>query len=119
MYIQELQWMLKLSFKFTGRSIYIFYFKVGIAIHEMLHALGQWHEQSRTDRDNHLNMRWDILGMSKQGGANYGKFDTRDYYPYDYESIMQYSAGVHIYLSLCLIFLIFILIVSYFIKYIE
>lgn len=96
--------MLKLSFKFTGRSIYIFYFKVGIAIHEMLHALGQWHEQSRTDRDNHLNMRWDILGMSRQGGANYGKFDTRDYYPYDYESIMHYSAGVYIYLSLCLIF---------------
>ena len=60
----------------------------------MLHALGQWHTQSRTDRDNHLNMRWDVLGMGQQGGANYGKFSTRDLTPYDYESIMHYGEGV-------------------------
>ncbi|XP_076102513.1 uncharacterized protein LOC143071805 isoform X2 [Mytilus galloprovincialis] len=66
---------------------------VGIAIHEMGHALGEWHEQSRTDRDHHLNMRWDILGQSTKGGANYGKMDTRNYNPYDYESVMQYGAG--------------------------
>ncbi|CAC5376686.1 PLG [Mytilus coruscus] len=66
---------------------------VGVAIHEMGHALGEWHEQSRTDRDNHLNMRWDILGESTKGDANYGKMDSRNYNPYDYESVMQYGAG--------------------------
>ena len=29
---------------------------VGIAIHEMVHAAGFFHEQSRTDRDDHVKV---------------------------------------------------------------
>jgi hypothetical protein len=56
----------------------------------MLHALGQWHEQSRADRDKHVSVTWDILGKQPTNG-DYGKFRTRNFNPYDYESILHYS----------------------------
>ena len=59
----------------------------------MLHAMGQWHEQSRTDRDSHVYIQYDLLDI-KAGDANYGKFSTRDKNPYDYESIEHYSLKV-------------------------
>ncbi|CAC5376663.1 PLG [Mytilus coruscus] len=63
---------------------------LGTTLHEMLHALGQWHEQSRTDRDDHVFIDYSQIGV-KPGDGNYGKFNTRDLNPYDYESIEHYS----------------------------
>ncbi|XP_071965555.1 zinc metalloproteinase nas-13-like [Antedon mediterranea] len=70
------------------------YQSVGIIMHEMMHAIGFYHEQSRTDRDSYVSIQWQNI----QDGMEYN-FDS---YPssyiddvgvsYDYNSIMHYDA---------------------------
>ncbi|NWT61944.1 MEP1A protein, partial [Erythrocercus mccallii] len=64
-----------------------------IVEHEILHALGFYHEQSRMDRDDYVNIWWDEIIAGKE--HNFAKYD--DTYitdlntPYDYESLMHYE----------------------------
>ncbi|KAG2468704.1 MEP1A protein, partial [Polypterus senegalus] len=63
-----------------------------IVEHEVLHALGFYHEQSRTDRDDYVKIWWDEILTGKE--HNFVKYDDKFITdlntPYDYESIMHY-----------------------------
>ncbi|KAK5624136.1 hypothetical protein CRENBAI_010933 [Crenichthys baileyi] len=63
-----------------------------IVEHELLHALGFYHEQSRSDRDDYVKIWWDEIEEGKQ--HNFNKYEddfiTDLNTPYDYESIMHY-----------------------------
>ncbi|XP_057209244.1 meprin A subunit alpha [Triplophysa rosa] len=63
-----------------------------IVEHELLHALGFYHEQSRSDRDDYVKIWWDQIIPGKE--HNFNKYEddfiTDLNTPYDYESIMHY-----------------------------
>ncbi|MGE0820825.1 MAG: M12 family metallopeptidase [Candidatus Binatia bacterium] len=62
---------------------------VGTTVHECLHALGIYHEQSRSDRDNFVEIKWE--NVNEQFTSNFQKKPgSVDYYDYDYGSIMHY-----------------------------
>ncbi|XP_070704958.1 meprin A subunit alpha [Pempheris klunzingeri] len=63
-----------------------------IVQHELLHALGFYHEQSRSDRDDYVKIWWDEIeeGMEHNFNKYEDDFITDMNTPYDYESIMHY-----------------------------
>ncbi|XP_034017605.1 meprin A subunit alpha [Thalassophryne amazonica] len=63
-----------------------------IVEHELLHALGFYHEQSRSDRDDYVKIWWDQIeeGMEHNFNKYMDDFITDLNTPYDYESIMHY-----------------------------
>lgn len=63
----------------------------GIIIHEFLHALGVFHEQSRPDRDNFVRINFENIQDGREG--NFRKSSTINSLgvPYDRLSVMHYS----------------------------
>jgi hypothetical protein len=63
--------------------------------HEIMHALGFWHEQSSPDRDNYVVVNWDNIKPDKK--HNFKKQLHQDAnqmgVPYDLKSIMHYNSG--------------------------
>ncbi|CAG5850349.1 unnamed protein product [Menidia menidia] len=58
--------------------------------HELLHALGFNHEQTRSDRDNHVRILLQNVIPGQE--HNFRKINTRNLgTPYDYGSVMHYS----------------------------
>jgi hypothetical protein len=64
---------------------------LGTSIHELLHALGQKHEQSRPDRDTYVTVEFAKISAGKQNNFEVdAKEDTVR--PYDMLSLMHYDA---------------------------
>nr|BAA20403.1 choriolysin L [Oryzias latipes] len=64
--------------------------KHAVIQHELLHALGFYHEHTRSDRDQHVKINWE--NIIKDFTHNFDKNDTDNLgTPYDYGSIMHYG----------------------------
>ncbi|KAA3593424.1 MAG: hypothetical protein D8M57_00780 [Candidatus Scalindua sp. AMX11] len=61
-----------------------------IIVHECLHALGFWHEQSRPDRDSFVTIHFSRVQDGKS--HNFDKKSSADVYgQYDFDSVMHYG----------------------------
>lgn len=67
--------------------------KFGTYLHELGHAAGMWHEQSRPDRDSYVRVNFEHITSSKRFNFWKRRETVIDYQGagYDYGSIMQYS----------------------------
>lgn len=62
----------------------------GVIVHEILHALGFQHEQTRSDRDYYVRINWENINPPM--AYNFYKENTNNLNtPYDYSSIMHYE----------------------------
>ncbi|XP_055344832.1 hatching enzyme 1.2-like isoform X2 [Paramacrobiotus metropolitanus] len=65
----------------------------GYVHHELMHAIGFFHEQSRTDRDQYVDINWDNIekGQNLQFQRYTDKEITAFGKPYDFGSILHYG----------------------------
>ncbi|CAH1793644.1 unnamed protein product, partial [Owenia fusiformis] len=65
---------------------------IGRIIHELLHVLGFYHEQSRSDRDRYITIIW--KNILSDYSVNFHKRNDKIYkMKYDLESIMHYQSN--------------------------
>ncbi|MDY7225329.1 M12 family metallopeptidase [Hyalangium rubrum] len=64
----------------------------GTAVHELMHALGFDHEQSRPDRDQYLTVNYQNVVRGMESQFDVCQDCTTQNIPYEYSSIMHYGA---------------------------
>jgi len=64
----------------------------GIPVHEILHALGMWHEQMRSDRDDWIKINWNNIHSRYR--SQFTKLNTLNLVQYNYGSVMHYGPRV-------------------------
>lgn len=62
-----------------------------LSAHELGHLLGLWHEQSRPDRDEYIQILWENIREEHYANFNRRDREGRHEGGYDYDSIMHYS----------------------------
>lgn len=69
-----------------------YYGDYGVIEHEICHAVGMLHEQSRPDRDNYVTINWNNL--TNDGRAQFEKQSSNYFYrgSYDFNSLMGYDS---------------------------
>ncbi|KAH8272352.1 hypothetical protein KR026_007123, partial [Drosophila bipectinata] len=69
-------------------------FRLGTIVHEFLHALGFYHQQSTWNRDEYVRIAEENITEGTEGNFNKYDNETVDDYnePYDYGSVLHYTA---------------------------
>uniref|UniRef100_A0A1I7ZIA6 Metalloendopeptidase n=1 Tax=Steinernema glaseri TaxID=37863 RepID=A0A1I7ZIA6_9BILA len=66
----------------------------GIIIHELMHAVGFFHEQSRADRDDYITINWSNVESGLEDQFDKYSLNMIDHLgtAYDYTSVMHYAS---------------------------
>ncbi|XP_055850323.1 hatching enzyme 1.2 [Episyrphus balteatus] len=65
----------------------------GRIMHELMHAIGIYHEQSRADRDQYVKIHWEnIMPKFKKNFKLVSEKNGKYSFDYDYNSVMHYGA---------------------------
>lgn len=66
----------------------------GVVLHELMHAIGFYHQQSASNRDEFVRINWDNIKPGREHNFNkYADDVVSDFgIEYDYASVMHYSA---------------------------
>lgn len=69
-------------------------FRKGTIMHEFIHAIGIYHMQSATERDEYVEIKWDNIEEGREHNFNTYGLDRINQFSvtYDYGSVMHYSS---------------------------